>query len=72
MEETKKETFTRSVLFEKTGQRVTITVSVENCAKKDYRNMMPVVDAMVKDIRDALQLPSLRADSNPTSFSVDS
>lgn len=62
MQEQSKEIFTKSVLFESTGQKVTVTISFENCDRTDYEKLKYVVENLCEDITATVENLLLRAD----------
>ena len=42
--------FAKSASFEETGQKVKVEVSLEDCEKKDYRKLVPVVSVLFNEI----------------------
>lgn len=50
VEEKKRETISREVLFQKNGQRIILTVSIENCKKEDYKDLIPITKVLFKEV----------------------
>lgn len=55
MEEHDMVSFAKSASFEETGQKVKVEVSMENCEKKDYRKIVPVVSVLFNEIMTDLE-----------------
>lgn len=62
MQEQSKEIFTKSALFESTGQKITVTISFENCNRKDYAKLKPVVKNLCDDITATVENSLLQTD----------
>ncbi|WP_295163381.1 hypothetical protein [Selenomonas sp. F0473] len=59
MQEESRVTLSRSTSFEESGQRITVSISMEGCKKEDYRKIIPVAGVMFnkvveEEFRDAL------------------
>lgn len=62
MQEQTKEIFIKSALFEATGQKITVTVSFENCTKKDCVKLKSVLKNLCEDITATVENSLLQTD----------
>ena len=62
MQEQAKEIFTKSALFESAGQKITVTISFENCTKKDHKTLNSVVKTIFEDLMTTVENSFSRAD----------
>jgi hypothetical protein len=56
MVENSKNTIEKTVLFEKTGQKISIEVSLVQCEKKDYKKLIPILFTLFNNIKADLEI----------------